>query len=446
LKVSNNACHHIRYCVSIFLTGLICLFGSFSIQPVYAENSKFRLDRQERDPAVRSMLYATTRLDENGGGGTPYYAGRRHLDFGGGSLDYGSIKVRRPDHLKSFEKETTWQTYLDSMKENDGKWEATQIASVNLLGENDFYSKIRNWKGSITIFVHGYLKSFDNSVRDAAVVAYELDRRNGWESQTLPVLFTWPSADKLQQYAQDETNCEWSAQPFTDFIEKIAAEKNESSSIYVVAHSLGTRLVFALTNKPDLVERAPIDKLILSASDYDYFEARQRFEKLEQLVKDKIFVFVSDRDGPLITSHLIHGAPRLGRPYDAPKPKNNPHDYLTMDAWVTLFDQAAEIVMPGGLNNPPEAAVWLSKKPELVCELGTKSKFMDVSELVSKDGGHRLAWPLISSLLIDDNAIAPLKTTVVYKRPDQTTLLLNGGIPPQLYRFYRINGAAYGSR
>jgi esterase/lipase superfamily enzyme len=441
-----NARHRIQYRFLILLTCLISIAG-FLVAPIAkAENTKFRLERQERDPAVRNMLFATTRLDENGGGGIPYYTGRRHLDFGRGSIDYGSIKVRRPGQLKSIEKEASWQSYLESMKENDGKWEAASIASVGLLEENDFFSKIHKWKGSITVFIHGYLKSFDNSIRDAAVVAYELDRRNGWENQTLPILFTWPSANKLQQYSQDETNCEWSAQAFSDFIEKLAAEKNESSTINVVAHSLGTRLVFALTNNPSLVERAPIDKLILSASDYDYFSARQRLEKLEGLVKNRIFVFVSDRDGPLITSHLLHGAPRLGRPFDAPVEKTNPHDYLSMDAWAKLFDQAAEIVIQGGLNNPPEAAVWLSKRPEILCELGKKSKFIDVSELVSKDAGHRLAWPLISSLLIDDNAIAPLKTTVVYKRPDQTTLLLNGGIPPQLYRFHRVNGATYGTK
>lgn len=437
--------HHIRHHLFAILA-ILTVFGLSIPEPTYADNSKFRLDRQERDPAIRNMLYATTRLDENGGGGKPYYAGLRHLDFGRGSLDFGTIKIKRPQDLKPIEKENNWQNYLASMNNNDAKWQAAQLASVGLLDEQDFYSKIQNCKGPIVIFVHGYLKSFDNAARDAAVVAYELDRRNGWESQSLPVLFTWPSADKMQDYAQDETNAEWSAEPFTNLVEKIAGAKSESTPIYVVAHSLGTRLVFALTNKAELVERAPIDRLILSASDYDYFQARQRFDKLERLVKERVFVFVSDRDGPLITSHLLHGAPRLGRPYDAPQPKTRAKDYMTLEGWTSLFDQAAEIVVQGGLNNPPEAAVWLSKRPEILCDLGAKSKFMDVSELVSKDGGHRLAWPLIASLLIDDDAIAPLKTTVVYKRPDQATLLLNGGIPPQLYRFYRVNGAAYGMR
>jgi len=431
------------------LISLACISIGFPLAinaPAVAENSKFRLDRHERDPGVRPMLFATTRLDENGGGGKPYYGGRRHLDFGRGSLDYGIVKVNRPAQLKPIEKEKAWQTYLDTMNQNDTRWQSAQMASIALLEEQEFSSKIKGWKGPITIFVHGYLKSFDNSVRDAAVVAYEQDRRNGWESPTLPILFTWPSADKLQKYSQDETNVEWSAQAFTTFVEKVVAEKNEASPLYIVAHSLGTRLVFALTNKNDLVERAPIDKLILSASDYDYFSARQRLEKLEQMVKERIFVFVSDRDGPLITSHLMHGAPRLGRPFDAPQPKTRPKDYTTMDGWATLFEQAADIAIVGGLNNPPEAAVWLSKKPEILCELGTKSKFMDVSELVSKDAGHRLAWPLIASLLIDEESLAPLKTTVVYKRPDAATLLLNGGVPPQLYRFHRINGAAFGTR
>lgn len=439
-------CHRIHHHLFAVLASSMLLFSILPFTPACAENSKFRLERQERDPAVRNMLFATTRLDENGGGGTPYYGGRRHLDFGRGSLDYGMVKVRRPQDLKPIEKENNWQSYLTSMNDNDGKWQAAQLASTALLDEQEFYSKVQNWKGPLVVFVHGYLKSFDNSVRDAAVVAYELDRRNGWESQSLPILFTWPSADKMRDYSQDETNAEWSAQSFSDLIAKISTAKNESSPLYVVAHSLGTRLVFALTSNGELVARAPIDKLILSASDYDYFQARQRFEKLEQLVKERIFVFVSDRDGPLITSHLLHGAPRLGRPYDAPQPKTRARDYMTMDAWATLFDQAADIVVQGGLNNPPEAAVWLSKRPEILCELGQKSKFMDVSELVSKDAGHRLAWPLIASLLIDEEAIAPLKTTVVYKRPDAATLLLNAGIPPQLYRFHRVNGAAYGTR
>ncbi|HMO21403.1 MAG TPA: hypothetical protein PKC98_10590, partial [Candidatus Melainabacteria bacterium] len=92
---------------------------------------------------------------------------------------------------------------------------------------------------------------------------------------------------------------------------------------------LGSRLAFDLTDSASLNADRAIDKLVLSSSDMDYHMALQKKESLESITRDMVYVMVSDRDGPLITSQLLHGSPRLGRPFDLPRtaklqPPNNP--------------------------------------------------------------------------------------------------------------------------
>jgi len=446
LKKLGNRKHHRRHHATTFAIASVATIALAILTPAETPaKTNLKLNRQDKDPATRTMLYATTRWND-GTTNNPNYGTKRHLDFGPGSIDFGAVRVKRPPQLVSIERSNSWTGYLDSMNGNDTKWQAATLSPPTFLEEDDVFANIKEWTGPICVYIHGYDESFDSSMRDAAVVAYEFDRRGNWESNSLPILFSWPSMNKITEYTEDEASAEWSAKPFIDFIDKLNREKNENSRIYLVAHSLGTRLAFALLQNDQLVERAPIDKLILSASDYDYFQAQQRLDKLEKLVKEKIYVFVSDRDGPLITSHLLHGSPRLGRPFDAPKASTNISAYTTKDAWMQLLDQAANIVVPGGLNNPPEAAMWIAKQPGIVSELGTKSRFIDVSELVSKDAGHRIAWPLIASLLADDATLAPLVTTVVYKRPDEMTLRQNFGMPQHVYRFHRVVGQGYGGK
>lgn len=436
--------HHGRYQLRPLASALVAA-ALLVIGSAADCKSKFRLDRHDKDPATRTVLYATTRWNE-GRSTDPIFGPKRHLDVGAGSVMYGSARVTRPAKLIAQEKAPDWFSYLNSFKENDGKWKTTNLGDLRPMDDEEMFSQVKDWTGTICVFIHGYDESFESSIRDTAAVSYEFDRRGAWENPTMPILFSWPSANKLSAYAEDEASAEWSAQCFIDFINRLSREKNESARIYVVAHSLGTRLAFALLNDDALVANSPIDKLILSASDYDYFQAIQRLTRLEALVKEKIFVFSSDRDGPLITSHYLHGSPRLGRPFDAPKAATKLEDYMAKGAWEQLFNQFADIALEGGLNNPPEAASWIAKQPNIVGELGKKSTWIDVSELVSKDAGHRLAWPLVANLLADDASLAPLSTTVVYKRPFQAVLQQNFGTPPVLYRFHRITGGAFGTR
>ncbi|MBX9693788.1 MAG: alpha/beta hydrolase [Cyanobacteria bacterium] len=421
----------------------LTLLSAFSQLPSYAKNNNFRLDRSDR--GRRTIFFATTRLNE-GSSRTPNYGGQRHLDFGNGSIDYGSAQIKRPSGLIRMEKAGTWSTYLDGMKENDTKWQETTVSGIKCLDEGDMFSALREWTGPICIFVHGYDESLESAMKDAAIVAFEFDRRNTSDKQLLPILFSWPSADRLHQYSKDETNAEWSATAFAQLIDKIHSVRSSDSSLYLVAHSLGSRLALSLLNQKDLVERKPFDKLILSAPDCDFFQSLRQIDNLQTLVKDHIFVFVSDRDGPLTVSQLLHGSPRLGRPFDPPQISKQASAYASMEGWERLLDQVADIMLPGGLNNPKEAAIWLSRNSTVAKELGERTRFVDVSELVSRDLGHRIAWPVVASLLEGDDCLFPLATTLVYKRPDMETLRQNNGVPPVIYRFHRISGQFYGQQ
>ncbi len=425
------------------LVSFTFLFGFSQHLPAFSKDSGFRLDRFER--GRRAIYFATTRLNE-GSPGSPNYGGQRHLDFGNGSLDYGVANVKRPSSLVRIEKASTWPIYLDGIKANDTKWQETTVSGIKCLDESDMFSAIREWDGPICIYVHGYDESLESAMKDAAIISFEHDRRNDADKRVMQILFSWPSADSLKQYSRDETNVEWSASAFAQFVDKVNGVKRSSSPLYLVAHSLGTRLAFSLLNQKDLVESRPFDKLVLSAPDCDFFQSIKQIDNLQQLVKDRTYVFVSDRDGPLIVSQLLHGSPRLGRPFDPPQISRSPSSYLGMEAWERLLDQAADFVLPGGLNNPKEAAIWLSRNGTVATELGDRTRFVDVTELVSRDLGHRLAWPLVASLLNGDDCLFPLATTLLYKRPDRATLLQCNGVPRVIYRFHRISANSYAQR
>lgn len=396
--------------------------------------------------ADSTVYYATTRLNE-GTSAKPLYGIKRHLDLGQGSIEYGKARVREPGGLPPLEQSADWTTYKTRMKVGDSAWQAAAVDSVKAQDQWAFFKTIANWKGTIVVFLHGYDETFDGSLRDAAVIARELEKRDGrGELPVMAILFAWPSQGKSTDYSMDEANIEWSQAPFREFIGRLATARPPETALHIVAHSLGSRLALGLTDDLRSYSGPPLTKLLLSSSDYDFHQAMQKKDLLERLVEKEVFILVSDRDGPLITSQLLHGSPRLGRPIDPPPVSRKPQDYTKKTFWKQILNEAADMLITDDTYDPPQVSSWLERHTGRDIEFGNRTRFFDVSEIVTADLGHRLAWPVVGSLLSVSQSLYPLSTRVVHKQPDKAIMEQCNGKPAYLFRFHRIAQDRFGVR
>lgn len=379
------------------------------------------------------VLYVTTRANE-GSSFKPFYGTKRNLDLGAGSIQYGSCRIDRPGSAMTLRSAQNYEQFKMVMNTADHDWSIAQVRRFNPMNMPDFLVKIKQWQGPIMVFIHGYDESFDESVKDAAMIAYQFDCKG--EGPVLPIAFSWPSLSSKAEYAADEANLEWSAAPFFEFIDTLKAAKDPNSPLDLVAHSMGNRtaIQYCFQHKSD----TPIFRnIILSAGDVDYHTALARISDIEAAAARSVTVIVSDKDAPLITSQLLHGQPRLGRPIDPPNVRADKNEFLTSSFWSRLTMDASAIIVPNALNFDPDVVRWINQNPNLAKELGEETIFIDVSDLVSGELGHRLAYPVIAGVMRE--TLTPLSTTVVFKRPDKLTLEAMGGTPRWLYRFHKID-------
>ncbi|PZM83472.1 MAG: hypothetical protein DKT66_09980 [Candidatus Melainabacteria bacterium] len=392
---------------------------------------------QQTQSLVRARLfetfYVTTRANE-GSSFKPVYASKRNLDLGGGSLDYGSAEIERPNSAAALPASANFPQFKLNMETADKDWQAAQVRRFNRLSLPDFLVKVKNWRGPIMVFIHGYDESFDKALKDAAMIAYQFDSRS--DVPVLPICFSWPSLNSKAEYAADEANLEWSTAAFFEFLDTIKAAKDPGSPLDMVAHSMGNRPViqYCFQHRND----APsFRNIILSGADVDYHMAESRKSDIESAADRSVTIIVSDRDAPLITSQLLHGQPRLGRPIDPPNVRADKSEFLSSSFWSRLTLDASALWLPNAINMDDDVVRWINKNPSLGKEFGEKTIFIDVTDLVSGEMGHRLAYPVIAGILRE--TLVPLSATAVYKRPDKLTLEAMGGSPRWLYRFHKID-------
>lgn len=398
-------------------------------------------DERRRSPTPQDMVrarnfevfYATTRANE-GNSFKPNYAAKRNLDIGGGSLDFGAAQIERPNSAAFLPASGNFQQFKLNMETSDREWQAAPIRRFDRLSLPDFLVKVKNWRGPIMVFIHGYDESFDKSLKDAAMIAYQFDLRS--DVAVLPICFSWPSLNSKAEYAADEANLEWSTAAFFEFLDTIKAAKDPASPLDMVAHSMGNRPViqYCIQHRNDTPS---FRNIILSGADVDYHMAESRKSDIESAADRSVTIIVSDRDAPLITSQLLHGQPRLGRPIDPPNVRADKSEFLSSSFWSRLTLDASTLLLANAINSDNDVIRWINQNPKLGKEFGEKTIFIDVTDLVSGELGHRLAYPVIAGILRE--TLSPLSSTAVYKRPDKLTIEAMGGSPRWLYRFHKID-------
>jgi esterase/lipase superfamily enzyme len=160
---------------------------------------------------------------------------------------------------------------------------------------------------SAIIFVHGYNVSFRGAALQAAQIGYDLTFRGPM------AFFSWPSKAKITGYMADEATIEPS-QPFlVNFIVDFVA-RSGATSIHILAHSMGNRLVLAaLKDIADRLDhrRKHFGQIMLAAADVDADRFRQLANVYVKLGR-RTTLYVSQKDIAVGAARWLHEFPRVG--------------------------------------------------------------------------------------------------------------------------------------
>lgn len=143
----------------------------------------------------------------------------------------------------------------------------------------------------VLVFVHGFDNSFTESLDRTAQLAMDLD------IPAATVLFAWPSANRLHDYARDVKQLPIARQGLAELLHDLAL--SDASRIVLVAHSLGARL--ALETLGDMHVRGAdvffqkFGGLAMLAPDIPVGQFNSTMKQLPDMA-GKMVVYASSRD------------------------------------------------------------------------------------------------------------------------------------------------------
>jgi esterase/lipase superfamily enzyme len=159
----------------------------------------------------------------------------------------------------------------------------------------------------VLLFVHGYNVGFPEAAMRTAQLAYDL-RFDG-----VPLFFSWPSAAQTTAYFQDIETARLSERSFDQLLEDLAALP--ATDVYVVAHSMGSRIVTeVLRSRVDRKRPTKhLSELLLAAPDINAELFRNEIApRLAALERTRTTIYASSSDLALRASRAMHGFERVG--------------------------------------------------------------------------------------------------------------------------------------
>jgi esterase/lipase superfamily enzyme len=160
---------------------------------------------------------------------------------------------------------------------------------------------------AILIYVHGYNMSFAETAMRTAQLAYDLDFPG------LPFFFSWPSLGQVTGYLRDTESAQLSEEDFDQLLDDLG--RLPAGEIYVIAHSMGSRLVSkALSSRVNNGKStARLRELLLAAPDINADLFRKTIApRLQAMQGTQTTVYASSSDLALMASKAVHGYRRVG--------------------------------------------------------------------------------------------------------------------------------------
>jgi esterase/lipase superfamily enzyme len=259
-----------------------------------------------RDYVYQEAFYLTTRAET----GKSEPAKRYNSDRGEPVFGVAMAAIDPRPVLSSFA-----DPQPNRILQQDSVLQRAALQQLEPLAEDDFLDELCRYTADgsapqeVLIFIHGYKRTFSDSVENAARLRHQLAFPG-------PVIaFSWPSTNAMSGYMADVENLEWSAPALRGLIEALA-ERLPNARLHILAHSLGNRaLVRVLSDISTTMtghENFPIGQVVLVAPDLDRgIFMRDVVPQLEDM-PFRMTLYVSSEDFPLIASGAVFQYPRLG--------------------------------------------------------------------------------------------------------------------------------------
>jgi hypothetical protein len=219
-----------------------------------------------------------------------------------------------------------------------------------------------------------------------------------YRSQSPAILYSWPSVGKLLCYQIDEGNVEWTLDHFKSFLNDLIEYKvMPPSSLTVVAHSLGNRLI--VWSGEELTKNPLLKQVVMISPDMDN-ETFKHYARRYQESKINGMLLLSFRDRALPISQMLHGGYyRMGESLDP---------FFSLVARPTdMLQSAVEVIsdplvrffsaIPGAGGANVLHAEPIAEKDD---DDASPFKIIDYTELDHGLIGHKIPWGLVANLCV----------------------------------------------
>jgi esterase/lipase superfamily enzyme len=254
--------------------------------------------------------YATDRQRGTGDDPQKFYLNQRSVPY---KLQYGYAEVSIPEshtrgHIETFG--------VGDYLRLEFKPDPSRHIILEKVAESDAAGFFRDVKTDaaqrksreIVVYVHGYLYSFERAVRVAAQIKYDL-----LPVDVAIVLYSWPSHNSLLGYRADTVDNDATVALLANFLAQLA-QKNQTSKVSVIAHSLGNRALFAALQRLAVrkdVRKPALDQVVMAAPDVPSAEVLAKSCKVAAVARG-FTLYASSHDQALLAAMEISRQARAG--------------------------------------------------------------------------------------------------------------------------------------
>jgi esterase/lipase superfamily enzyme len=225
-------------------------------------------------------------------------------------LHYGQVSISIPPNHRPGELERPGRLlFFFHRSENPAKH--VLISRLDTLNADEWLRRVQQTVASssekeMLVYLHGYNVPFDDAMRRAGQLGYDL----GYENGTIAA-FSWPSLGNPAEYAADAANAEWTGPALERFLTRLA-DSTGAQRISVIAHSMGNRALASVLRTFASRSQPAFSELVLAAPDLDADVFEQQIAPILGKSARHSTLYVSADDRALDLSRRLHEHLRAG--------------------------------------------------------------------------------------------------------------------------------------
>jgi esterase/lipase superfamily enzyme len=282
-----------------------CFRRDLTVDPVIIQDSESAAGLRGPTPWVTITTYYATNRQSTG-------RRERIMSYGGNraaGIEYGKAEVSIPTAREpgALPLPSLWRLELNPDPNKHFILKRVEPLSGDSARDQLKSALSAAGQKTVLIFVHGFNVTFADAALRTAQLAHDLSFAG------LPMFFSWPSAGSTSSYFRDEEMAQLSQKAFNQVLDDAAALG--ATEIYLIAHSMGSRIVANVLKERALQSQdvSKISELLLAAPDINQEIFREQiFPALASIQNMRRTIYASGNDIALKVSKVAHEFRRLG--------------------------------------------------------------------------------------------------------------------------------------